>query len=95
MWSENAFTLSLTIGVGAPLLLIIGGVLWLLMRRQIKILTAPSNVASNYILKSDSSPLPMDSPEPTSTEESNGNRQIPLPPDSLKTAMETLPAFRE
>lgn len=69
----NAFTLSLTIGVGVPLLLIIGGVLWLLVRRQIKLLTAPSNVASGYTLKSDSPPLPMDSPEPSSTEEPNGN----------------------
>jgi len=88
----NAFTLSLTLGVGAPLLLIIGGALWLLVRRQIKLLTAPSNVTSMSTLKSDSSPLPMDSPESTSTEESNGNGQIPVASDyTLKSDLSLLP----
>jgi len=88
----NAFTLSLTIGVGVPLLLIIGGVFWLLVRRQIKLLTAPSNVASGYTLKSDSSPLPMDSPEPSSTEESNGNGPMPMASDYvLKSDSSPLP----
>jgi len=52
-------------------------------------------VASDYTLKSDSSLLPMDPPEPASAEESNGNGQIALPPDSLKTVMETLPTSRK
>jgi hypothetical protein len=88
----NVFTLSLTIGVGIPLLLIIGGTLWLLVRRQIKLLTAPSNVTSVSTLKSDSSLLPMDSPESTSTEESNGNGQIPVASDyTLKSDSSLLP----
>jgi len=90
----NAFTLSLTIGVGIPLLLIIGGILWLLVRRQIKMFTEP-NIASGYRLKSDSPPLPMGSPEPTSARESNGNGSMSLPPTSPDATMETLPASRE
>src|SRR5260370_34442040 len=77
----NAFTLSLTLGVGAPLLLIIGGALWLLVGLLIKLLTAPSNVTSMSSLKSDSSPLPIDSPESTSTAQSTGNGPIPVPSD--------------
>ena len=91
----NALTLSLTIGVGGPLLLIIGGILWLLVRWQIKLFTASSNVASGYTLKSDSPPLPMDTPEPTSAGESDDNGDIPFPPASVENVMESLPAPRE
>ena len=91
----NALTLSLTIGVGGPLLLIIGGILWLLVRWQIKLFTAPSNVASGYTLKSDSPPLPMDTPEPTSAGEPDDNGDIAFPPASAENVMESLPAPRE